>query len=214
MDDVANSTDEMRGFAVMAQTCAGALLNRPSEQVVDELAGVARTLGDDRFEGIEPDDALRQRYDDRLFVPTSPYYVPLCESSVRGALENEGRVTYASVVGPQADHVLLCYRSVGFDFRNLAGFEPAVNSLRPDSMASELMFLASLARAAADEDAHGPAASKRAAQLVRQFAREHASTWFGKAARCLRRSDDDFYARLCALAAQAVESMAEAEVCQ
>lgn len=214
MDDTMDTPEEMRGFAVVAQACAEALLNRPSQQVVGKLARVARALGDDRFEGIEPDGALSQRYDERLFVPTSPYYVPLCESSVRGAHESDDQVTYAPVVGAQADHVLLCYRSVGFDFRSLTGFEPTVNSLRPDSMAAELMFLASLAHAAAEKDAQGSPTSRRAAELARQFAREHADVWFGKAARCLRRSDDDFYARLSALAAQSVESIAEAQACQ
>ena len=143
MDDAAPlSPEELRGFAVVAEACAEAFLNEPSAQIVDDVARVARALGDGRLDGVVADEALRQRYSERFFVPTGPLYVPLSECSVRGAAEEEGRVRYAPVSGAQADHVLRCYRAVGFDYRALAGFGPAVGSLRPDSLAAELAFMA------------------------------------------------------------------------
>ena len=143
MDDAAPlSPEELQGFAVIAEACAEAFLNEPSAQIVDDVARVARALGDGRLDGVVADEALRQRYSERFFVPTSPLYVPLSECSVRGAAEEEGRVRYAPVSGAQADHVLKCYRAVGFDYRALAGFGPAVGSLRPDSLAAELAFMA------------------------------------------------------------------------
>ncbi len=202
--------DVLRGFSVIAEACAEALVNEPSERVVGDMARVARALGDERFDAVEPDAALAQRYSDRFFVPTSPFYVPLVESSVRGAVEEGGRVTYAPATGARADHVLKCYRAVGFDYRAMEGFAPAVKSLKPDSMACELAFMAFLARAGADAAQADPEAAKRAAELLRQFAHEHAAAWFGKAARCLRAAGDDFYARTAALAAEAVESLAAA----
>ena len=164
MDDAAPlSPEELRGFAVVAEACAEAFLNEPSAQIVDDVARVARALGDGRLDGVVADEALRQRYSERFFVPTGPLYVPLSECSVRGAAEEEGRVRYAPVSGAQADHVLRCYRAVGFDYRALAGFGPAVGSLRPDSLAAELAFMAFLARAAAEAAGEDPAASERAA---------------------------------------------------
>ena len=50
---------------------------------------------------------------------------------------------------------------------------------------------------------------ERAAELLRQFAREHANAWLPKAARLLAAGDDDLYARTAALAADAVGSIAE-----
>ena len=176
---------------------------------MDDVARVARALGDGRLDGVVADEALRQRYSERFFVPTGPLYVPLSECSVRGAAEEEGRVRYAPVSGARADHVLRCYRAVGFDYRALAGFGPAVGSLRPDSLAAELAFMAFLARAAAEAAGEDPAASERAAGLLRQFAREHANAWLPRAARLLAAGDDDLYARTAALAADAVGSIAE-----
>ncbi len=118
MDDAAPlSPEELQGFAVIAEACAEAFLNEPSAQIVDDVARVARALGDGRLDGVVADEALRQRYSERFFVPTGPLYVPLSECSVRGAAEEEGRVRYAPVSGAQADHVLKCYRAVGFDWR-------------------------------------------------------------------------------------------------
>lgn len=209
MDDATPlSSDELRGFAVIAEACAEAFLNEPSAQIVDDVARVAQALGDGRFDGVVADEALRQRYSERFFVPTSPLYVPLSECSVRGAAEEEGRVRYAPASGAQADHVLKCYRAVGFDYRALAGFGPAVGSLHPDSLAAELAFMAFLARAAVEAAGEDPAASERAAELLCQFAREHANAWLPKAARLLAAGDDDLYARAAALAADAVGSIA------
>ncbi len=102
----ARSPEELRGFAVVAEACAEAFLNEPSAQIVDDVARVARALGDGRLDGVVADEALRQRYSERFFVPTGPLYVPLSECSVRGAAEEEGRVRYAPVSGARADHVL------------------------------------------------------------------------------------------------------------
>ena len=103
-----SSSDELRGFAVIAEACAEAFLNEPSAQIVDDVARVAQALGDGRFDGVVADEALRQRYSERFFVPTSPLYVPLSECSVRGAAGEGGRVRYAPASGAQADHVLKC----------------------------------------------------------------------------------------------------------
>ena len=201
------AADACRGFAVIARACAAALASEPDEEVVDGVRRAARAVGDARFDGTRADAVLRQRYYDRFFVSASPFFLPLCESSVRGAAEEGGRLRYAPAGGARADHVLACYRAAGFEHRGVGGFDLAVRTLKPDSMVAELAFMASLAEAAAG-GAEGPAAARRSACLLRQFAREHAVGWFAAAARCAARADDDFYAGVCALAARAAEAVA------
>lgn len=197
------SADLLRGFAVIAEACAEALVNEPSAEAVHGMRRVAQTLGSTRFDRVELDANLRQRYYDRFFVSSSPFYVPLAESCLRGAWELDGRRSFGSANGPAADHVLRCYRAVGFDFRALDGFAPAVKQLRPDSMACELAFMASLARSACDGGADDASAA-RSVDLLRRFACEHACRWFDDAESALKRTDDDFYAGVCGLAADAV----------
>lgn len=198
--------DELRGFAAVAEACAEALVNEPSSDVVRDVRRVAQALGMTRFDRVEPGAALRQRYYDRFFVSASPLFAPLVESCVRGAWEQDGRRSFGSADGPAAGHALRCYRAVGFDYRALEGFAPAVAQLRPDSMAVELAFMASLARCACEGG--DDAAAARSVELLRRFAREHAAGWFGAAAEALRRVDDDFYAGVCALAAEAADALA------
>lgn len=201
------SADACRGFAVIARACVEALANEPVEEVVDGVRRAAQAVGEARFDGARADAALRQRYYDRFFVSASPFFLPLCESSVRGAVEEGGRLRYAPAGGARADHVLACYRVAGFEHRDVGGFDLAVKTLKPDSMVAELAFMASLAEAAA-ADAEDPAAARRAACLLRQFACEHAVGWFAAAARYAARADDDFYAGVCSLAARAVKAVA------
>lgn len=200
------SGDELRGFGVIMKTCAAAFLNEPSDEVLGDLCRVGEALGDGRFSDLEPGADLRQRYYDRLFVPTSLVYVPLFEGSVRGAAEENGRMCYAATSSAQADHVLACYRAVGFDYRALAGYAPAVKALKPDSLSAECAFLAFLAEAAASTEGDA-AAAQRASDLLAEFVHEHAIRWFAKAAACLAAGDGDLYARTAALAAEALEAV-------
>lgn len=191
------------GYAVVAEVCAEGLLNEPTPDVLDDLRRVAQALGDARFDGIEADGTLRQRYYDRLFVSSSPHYVPLVESSITKRVSSNGRLIYGPMSSARGDHVLACYHEVGFDYRTLPGYDMAVRTLRPDSLAAELAFLAELARAAADST--GVAARR----LLGDFLRRH-TAWFSDAAACLAASDDDLYARIAALAAQTTDDLAAA----
>ena len=101
-----------------------------------------------------------------------------------------------------------CYEAAGFDFHAIEGFELAVQNLRPTSLASELAFVSSLAAAADGLFGSGDEpAAQNAARLARTFAQRHASRWFGAAAEHLARFEDDLYARVCRLAAEAVETL-------
>lgn len=194
----------LRGFAALCEACAAVLMNEPTQALVDDLACVAHALGDDRFDGIAADAELRQRYYDRAIVSRSPYFVPLTESCVTKRVPMDGRVRYGSYESAAGDHVLRCYKAVGFDFGALPCYEFARCGLRPDALACELAFMASLARAAAPEVAR--TGSSHAEALLLEFAGVH-TRWFAAAAACLAATDDDLYARTVALAAEAAEGL-------
>ena len=189
---------------MVLDACAAALINEPTEQVVRDVRRVAEALGDSRFDGIEPGAPLTQRFYDRFFVSASPFFVPLSESSVRGAFDEDGRTVYASTHSSKGDHALLCYEAAGFDYRTLGGFEPAVKALKPDSLACELAFLAALGMHAAQTG--DEACARTSIRLFEEFAREHVGAWIFQAARCLEAADDDFYARAVGIAGEAVQA--------
>ena len=205
-DELLLEGDGLRGFRTVMAVCAEALLNLPTEDVVANVRSVAEALGDDGFNDVVADAALEQRYYDRFFVSAHPAYVPLCEDAVRGGYMDDDRFRYGSVCGKHYAHTLTCYKAVGFDFRRIEGFEPSVSMLKPDSMASELAFLADSALAAEGRDSE---VAQRSRELLVTFARDHASRWFGDAVECLERFDEDFYAGVCALAAESVAALVE-----
>lgn len=212
MTDFAEKATEARGFCVAFDACAEAFLDEPTEEIVGDVRKVARALGQDGFD-VAVDEALKQRYYDRMFVTSTPCYVPLVESSIaRGGKDADGVMRYASTQSDLTDHVLLCYRTVGFDYQALSGYKLAVKSLHPDSLASELAFLAFCKKREAecwdegDEDQ-----ASHWARLAAQFADQHARRWLPKAAECLAATDEDFYALTCALAAALVAVLVEGE---
>ncbi len=208
--NAAEQMQVLRGVKVLAEACAEALVNEPTPEVLADLRKVAAALGGGLFDGIEPDGALRQRYYDRMFVTTSPHYVPLIESSVANRIEADGRVSYGAVSSSKSDHVIRCYKTAGFDYTGMRGYEIAVKSLHPDSMASELAFMAFLAEAAVEELEAGKGADGGACageRLLCDFARRH-TRWFADAARLMAATDDDLYARVAALAAETADMVA------
>lgn len=208
-DELLLEGDGLRGFRTVMAVCAEALLNLPTEDVVANVRSVAEALGDDGFNDVVADAALEQRYYDRFFVSAHPAYVPLCEDAVRGGYMDDDRFRYGSVCGKHYAHTLTCYKAVGFDFRRIEGFEPSVSMLKPDSMASELAFLTFLADSALAAEGRDSEVAQRSRELLVTFARDHASRWFGDAVECLERFDEDFYAGVCALAAESVVALVE-----
>ena len=208
-DELLLEGDGVRGSRTVMAVCAEALLNLPTEDVVANVRSVAEALGDDEFNDVVADAALEQRYYDRFFVSAHPAYVPLCEDAVRGGYMDDDRFRYGSVCGKHYAHTLTCYKAVGFDFRRIEGFEPSVSMLKPDSMASELAFLTFLADSALAAEGRDSEVAQRSRELLVTFARDHASRWFGDAVECLERFDEDFYAGVCALAAESVAALVE-----
>ena len=192
--------------AVVYETLVEALLNVPDERVCADVIHVANLLGVSSFESSRATASnaeLEQRYYDRFFTPTSPYYVPLCESCVRGSGIEDGARRYKPTVSAAADHVAACYRTAGFEFSSLAGYSLAVQTLRADSLASELAFLGFLAHSEALASTAGEALHIRRLQV--EFLRDHLSRWIAVAAKALAETEDDFYAQIVAVASAWVE---------
>lgn len=196
LETAAETALQMRGLSTLLDVCAEGFLNEPRPSVLADLRAVAQAMGDGRFDAFEASDELTQRYYDRVLVASSPLFVPLQESCVRrSAMQGDTRC-YASSGSAYAGHVERCYQAAGFDVGLLKGFDLALRSLRPDSLAAELAFVAFLLRQAGEHPA----------QLAAQFCTEHLCRWVGIAQECLMETDDDLYARLGAFSAEAVEA--------
>lgn len=192
----AEMTSQIQGLSTLFDVCAEGFLNEPSDVVLADIRAVAHAMGNDRFDSFEASDQLTQRYYDRVLVASSVLYVPLQESCVRRSILQDNARCYASSGGAYAGHVERCYQVAGFDRGLLQGFDLALRSLRPDSLAAELAFVAFLLQQPGE----------RAVQLAVQFCTEHLGRWVGVAQECLTETNDDLYARLCAFSAEAVEA--------
>jgi len=190
----------LRGVAGALGAVSTALLNEPTAQILADVENVARALGDDRFSGVAATPELLQRFYDRTVVSCTPYFVPLAEGPVTKRVPMDGRVRYGSYQSAVGDHVLRCYKAVGFDWRALPSCPTAKTMVHPDSLGCELAFIAQLALAAS---AHEGCGVSRAEELLTDFLKRH-TAWFASAAECLADSSDDFYARLAAFAVQIV----------
>lgn len=207
--DFSKKVDVARGYATLFNACAAAFLQQPTAKGVDKVHAIIRSIGDPSSIGKEDLDALSKRFNERMFVTVSPYYVPLVESSIYpSAVGTDGRVQYGPLSSSRSDHVLRCYQEVQFNMDSLNADELVKGTMRADSLGCEMAFLAYLWQG---EVTNWIAGNQSVAahwhELGQRFAREHAATWFELAAERLAGSDDDFYADVCALASVAVKSM-------
>lgn len=193
-----------QGMRIVYETITEALVNEPSRRIIDDVKRVASLLGDNRFADIAPSSTLTQRYYDRFFVTPSAFHIAWEERAVWTAGIIDGRIEYGSPAIARSAHALSCYREAGFDFKALSGYEIAAKSLKPDSLASELAFMAFLhdgaARSLEKED---EASAKANRHLALQFLDQHLLKWAPRVAEMAALSDNDFYARLVAFAADA-----------
>ena len=194
-----------RAQATAFGVCAAALLNEPTFSLIEDVEKVAHVLGNGCFEDLVDSGDLFQRYYDRFFVPVSSYYVPLVESCVARRRQTESGWELGSYDGPSADHVLRCYKTVGFDWRGLEGYTLAVQTAKPDSLAIEAAFVAFLKKAESQAET---ADCKSIGLLCDEFVRLHPARWAGDAAMLMEQKGDDFYARMVRLLAQLFEALA------
>ena len=131
----------LEGAAGLSRLCSRALIEEPTQELVDEVVRAADAMGVAPAGAVVADEGLRQRFFDRMVVTSTPFFVPLTESAVTRRLPMDGRTRYGSLSGPRADHALQCYRAVGFSYGSIKGCPAVVQGLRPDSMAVELAFV-------------------------------------------------------------------------
>lgn len=200
--DSATTATQTRGIATVFDMCAEALLNEPNERIIADVQATATALSDHRFDNIMAGPELRDRYYGRFFVTSSPSFVALRENSLRTGSPTEGVFSYGPGEGRFSRHVAQCYAAVGFDYRTLHGFMPAVASLKADSLAAECAFYAYLNNAQALEEEQG-ASGEHLAKLARAFATTHLLPFATVATSVIRQKPDaqtgnDLYARICA----------------
>ncbi len=171
-------------------------------------SAVAQAVDNHGFDQTVADAALKQRYADRIYVTSSPYHVPLLESCIVGSAADEhGVVRYGPSQSNRGDHVYRCYKTLQFNIEDLPGSPVAVKSLKADSLASELAFLAFMKNNEATSWQMGDRASaQRWHDFARTFAKDHANVWMPTAVKWMAATEDDFYARVCDLAAEAVSA--------
>lgn len=186
-----------RGMLVALEATAEALVNIPSDRVIADIQRVACNLGCKSFNGFATTPELEQRYYDRFFIPTSPYFIPLSESRITDAADIQGSLTFGPPFGPCTKHAEDCYRQIGFDYSKLVGFDSAIQALVADSLACEVSFLAFLKKGALVDTSQFDLYDRLAAQFISA----HDERWIRKAVCLMKATDDDFYARLVDFAA-------------
>ncbi len=202
---------EALGFAAVFEACASAFLDEPNDAIIGKVRAVAQAVDDHDFDETVADAALKQRYADRVFVTSSPYHVPLLESCIVGSAADEhGVVRYGPSQSNRGDHVFRCYKTLQFDIQDLPGSPVAVKSLKADSLASELAFLAFMKNNEAASWQMGDRASaQRWHDFARTFAKDHANVWIPTATKWMAATENDFYAKVCDLASEAVAAVAK-----
>ncbi|MEG2517389.1 MAG: molecular chaperone TorD family protein [Raoultibacter sp.] len=195
------------------QDCAGVyeefakiFLNEPTDESIGQARAFLRMFQEDdplsserATEDALEGAALQQRYYDRFLVPSSKWYIPLSENSVKRACLTDAGWVFGPTTGPDSLHVLECYHAAHFDFRALRGFAPLVESVRADALVVEVTFMAYLrqheAQSASGEDA------SRWNCFAQQFLAAHLGGWLGKVVTIMDSTENDFYFEVvCALA--------------
>lgn len=108
-----------------------------------------QSLVENREEEIE---LLQQQYYDHFFIPSTKNYIPMFESSLRGAVKGDDRRKrrsaggwkYSELWGKETNHVAGCYQTLGFDTFRLNLYEPLKNCKVPDHLGFELAFMSYL----------------------------------------------------------------------
>lgn len=211
---------EARAAGEVYGALARMFASAPTERSYAEFVQVACLLGCDGFAPGGVDFATAEAvFDARFVVPGGRTYVPLSENCI--ALAGEGpaaaaengtvpdpvspvsvpRIAWGPLEGARSAHVAACYAAAGFDPDAVRMGSPEAATLRDDSLAVELAFMAYLAAGeAAAREAGNEAQTRNARNWQARFLRDHLLMWVGRAAVVLARTGDDLYAQAALLA--------------
>ncbi|MEG1827172.1 MAG: molecular chaperone TorD family protein [Gordonibacter sp.] len=192
---------EAKAAAVIYETLAEVLLNPPTDRILSDVKHVAALLDVSEFDHDVVDEVLMQQFYDCMFVASSSSFVPLSESRIRSTTIVGGVRYFGPSEDINSDHVLKCYRVMGFDYTLLSGYLLVIQTLRPDSLASELAFLAAIAQAEAKAAAYADASALYYRSWRALFIEHHLGCWIDQAAAVMHEKRNDFFARICSLAA-------------
>lgn len=198
-----NRSDAYAESAVL-ETCVAMLINEPSSNLVEASGQIASALSMPLTSDATDIDSLKQRFYDRFVISSSPWFVPSNEQCIRKARFEGGTLVFSSVEGTYSRHVVECYKTVGFDYRKLQGYEPVVNRLLPDSLAAELAFLASMRLREAEAETDEQAQSCRA--YADKFATEHLAKWVDSYAAFAEMKGVDLYSEWAQIIARIVSA--------
>ncbi|MEF9877157.1 MAG: hypothetical protein RR772_09635, partial [Gordonibacter sp.] len=112
---------EAKAAAVIYETLAEVLLNPPNDRILSDVKHVAALLDVSEFDHDVVDEVLMQQFYDCMFVASSSSFVPLSESRIRSTTIVGGVRYFGPPEDINSDHVLKCYRVMGFDYTLLSG---------------------------------------------------------------------------------------------
>lgn len=206
-EDAPATQDEARNVSLVFETCAALLINEPSRDLLNAAQQLARMLEKPIASDVSDADTLKQRFYDRFLIPSSPWFIPANEQCIRKASITGNTLVFPSVEGALSRHVAECYRNVGFDYRKLRGYRPAINRLLPDSLASELAFVASMKLREATAQTSELAQNCR--KYTDAFIAQHLARWADTYALHAEEKGVDFYSEWARLIASVVAAEAE-----
>ena len=214
-----NTTDAVENEATIEARAAGGVYgalarmfaSASTERSYTEFIQVAHLLGCDEFAPGGVDFATAEAaFDARFVVPGGRMYVPLSENCIALAGEESAavgngtvpdpvsvpRIAWGPLEGARSAHAAACYAAAGFNSDAVRAGSPEAATLRDDSLAVELAFMAYLAAGeAAAREVGDDARTQNARDWQARFLRDHLLTWVGRAATSLARTSDDLYAR-------------------
>ncbi|WP_417143218.1 molecular chaperone TorD family protein [Raoultibacter massiliensis] len=188
--------------SLIFEACAALLVNEPSQDLLEAAQQLARMLERPIASDISDIDALKQRFFDRFLIPSSPWFVPANEQCIRKSSLTDSAVVFPSVEGEHSRHVIECYKVIDFDYRKLKGYAPAINRLLPDSIASELAFVASMKLRESTAQTNDLAQGYR--EYSDKFIDHHLAKWVNTYALYAERKGVDFYSEWARLIASVV----------
>ena len=173
---------------------ASVLAAEPDEAQAERMGLLLEAAGVEGCRAVVADEALVQRFHDRLVVAVSPLYVPAVESCMVDVREDEdGRLEPGHLDGKPMTEVCACYRLYGFDPGTLNGSALLIGSMRPDHLVAELAFMAHLRRVQDAKSVRGRAAG----DFADEFLERHLRRWVPTLCAFARqRGDGDVYVRL------------------
>jgi len=171
------------------ETFCEILINEPNRDIV-RLGLNLLSYFDIESKSEVSSSELAQIYYDRFFITSSPVFVPSTENAIRHGRKSPVGQMFGAACGKYSYRVEAWYHTIGFDYRALKGFEPIIQTLQPDSLISEIGFLAFLKM----QECLNAEDSAYYQEAYRTFLKNHIAIWVEDYAKLASAKGDDLYA--------------------